>query len=179
MSKEETLETVRLILARYVKENHMRNTPERQAILELFYEKGGLYTADEVCDILSEGFRVSRATVYNTVELLYSLGLLVRHLLGKQVKYEACFDERDYVRTVCTRCGRTARVQAQGTAFAHYNMHYRRFHPEQIITYVYGVCSSCQSKETRARKKIEKAEQQKEKLRQQLKQSTNDIKQYK
>ena len=174
MNKEEAFETARLILARYVKENHMRNTPERQAILELFYKKGGLYTADEVCEIMAEEFRVSRATVYNTVDLLYSLGLLIRHLLGKNVKYEACFGERDYVRTLCTRCGRTARVQVPGIAYVQSNSHYRRFHPEQIVTYVYGICTPCQSKETRARKKYEKAEQQKAMRRQLAKKKKSD-----
>ena len=89
MEQEEILEAVKLILARYIKENRMRNTPERNAILELFYKKGGMHSADEVYDIMSESFRVSRATIYNNVELFYSLGLLIKHEEGTAVKYEA------------------------------------------------------------------------------------------
>ena len=53
MEQEEILEAVKLILARYIKENRMRNTPERNAILELFYKKGGMHSADEVYDIMT------------------------------------------------------------------------------------------------------------------------------
>ena len=134
MEQEEILEAVKLILARYIKENRMRNTPERNAILELFYQKGGMHSADEVYDIMAESFRVSRATIYNNVELFYSLGLLIKHEEGTAVKYEACFGERDYFKTICTRCGKVTRIQAPNVTYAFNNIKSRRFHPEQIVT---------------------------------------------
>ena len=127
MEQEEILEAVKLILARYIKENRMRNTPERNAILELFY----------------------------------SLGLLIKHEEGTAVKYEACFGERDYFKTICTRCGKVTRIQAPNVTYAFNNIKYRRFHPEQIVTSIYGICSSCQSKATRMRKKFEEVEAKK------------------
>ena len=150
MEQEEILEAVKLILARYIKENRMRNTPERNAILELFYQKGGMHSADEVYDIMAESFRVSRATIYNNVELFYSLGLLIKHEEGT---------------AICTRCGKVTRIQAPNVTYAFNNIKYRRFHPEQIVTAIYGICSSCQSKATRMRKKIEEAEAKKKAMR--------------
>ena len=165
MENEDEFLAVKLILSRYIQENRMRNTPERIAILELFYMQDKRFSAQEVYESMKDKFRVSRATVYNTILLFYTLGLLIRLEDGNQIKYQACFGERDYFRTVCTRCGRTAKFTAPSLSFTLNSLKYRRFHPEQTVTSVYGICSSCQSRATRARKKHEKEEELKEQLR--------------
>jgi len=143
MEKEERYQAVKAILARYIQENRMRNTPERLAILEMFYLQEELLTAQEVYDIMKERFVVSRATVYNNLQLFYALGLVIR----------------EFFRTVCTRCGRIQRFVAPNLALAFDGVKYKRFHMEQIVASVYGVCSSCQSKATRIRKKLEKEDE--------------------
>ena len=159
MEKEERYQAVKAILARYIQENRMRNTTERLAILEMFYLQEELLTAQEVYDIMKERFVVSRATVYNNLQLFYALGLVIRVEEDNQLKYKACFGEREFFRTVCTRCGRIQRFVAPNLALAFDGVKYKRFHMEQIVASVYGVCSSCQSKATRIRKKLEKEDE--------------------
>lgn len=137
----------------------MRNTPERLAILEMFYLEEGIFTAQEVYDVMKTRFRVSRATVYNTIQLLYTLGLVIRIEEDNQIKYQACFGEREYFRTVCTRCGKVRKFVAPNLAYAFEGVKYNRFHMEQIVASVYGICSSCQSKATRLRKKREREDE--------------------
>ena len=148
--------TVKLILARYIKDNNMRNTPEREAILDMIYDSGELLTHNDVFDKMQDTFRVSRATVYNTLNLLSTLGLVVRHVTGNGIKFQACFGQRDNVITVCTRCGKASKFESQGLSLAFTNAGYRRFHPEQIVATINGICSTCQSRETKARKRKEK-----------------------
>jgi Fur family ferric uptake transcriptional regulator len=159
MEKIERFQAVKAILARYIQENRMRNTPERLAILEMFYLRDELLNAQEVFDEMVIRFRVSRATVYNTIQLFYTLGLVIRVEEDNQIKYKACFGERDFFRTVCTRCGRVQKFIAPALLNAFDGVRYKRFHLEQIVASVYGICSSCQSKATRARKKREKEDE--------------------
>ncbi len=161
MEKEERYQAVKAILARYIQENRMRNTPERLAMLEMLYLRDELINAQEVFDEMSVRFRVSRATVYNNLQLFYTLGLVIRVEEDNQIKYQACFGERDYFRTVCTRCGRVQKFTAPALLNAFDGVKYKRFHLEQIVASVYGICSSCQSKATRARKKREKEDEAK------------------
>ena len=162
MEREDRFQAVKAILARYVQENRMRNTPERLAILEMFYMEEDEFTPQQVFDKMKERFAVSRATVYNCVQLLYKLGLIIRLEVDNQIKYQACFGEREYFRTVCTRCGKMRKFQAANLSAAFNGVKYNRFHPEQIVASVYGICSSCQSKATRLRKKLEKEDALKE-----------------
>ncbi len=148
--------TVKFILARYIKDHNMRNTPEREAILDLIYDTGELLTHNDVYDRMKDSFRVSQGTVYNTLNLLSKLGLVVKHVTGNDIRFQACFGQRDNMITVCTRCGRTSKFESQNVSFSLTNAQYRRFHPEQVVATIYGICSFCQSKETRAQRRKER-----------------------
>lgn len=148
--------TVKLILARYIKDNKMRYTPEREAILDLIYDSGKLLTHNDVFEMMQDTFYVSKATVYNALNLFSTLGLVVKHVTGNEVKFQACFGQRDNIITVCTRCGKSSKFESQSLSLALTNAGYRRFYPELIVATINGICSACQSKETKARKRKER-----------------------
>ncbi len=156
MDKTNLKTTVKLILTRYIKDNKMRTTPEREAILDLIYDSQELLTHKEIYERMADSFRVSRATVYNTLNLLSMLGLVVKHVTGNEIKFEACFGQRDNFITVCTRCGKARKFESKNISSAFTNARYKRFHLEQIVVTIYGICSSCQSRETRKKIKSEK-----------------------
>ena len=55
----------------YLQTNHRRKTPERYAILDAAYDMDALFSLDDLNLLLEEKhFRVSMATLYNTVNLL-------------------------------------------------------------------------------------------------------------
>ncbi|SEE04003.1 Fur family transcriptional regulator, ferric uptake regulator [Prevotella aff. ruminicola Tc2-24] len=155
--KESVLTAVERILDNYLEMNNHRKTPERYTILKAIYSMNGHFTLEELNEKLSSelNFPVSRATLYNTLNLFLELRLVIRHRFQGTTKYEACYDNNSHCHQICTMCGKVTEVKSPEIIQAVDNMHLRRFRKDGFTLYVYGVCSTCQSKITR-RKKLEK-----------------------
>lgn len=152
---------VRKILDNYLDSNQHRKTPERYAILDAVYSIGGHFSLEDLGSLLEERhFRVSRATLYNTMHLFIELRLVVRHSLVNGTKYEACYDNESHVHQVCTVCGKVTEIQAPLVTEAIAGTKLHRFRRDAFALYIYGVCSVCQGKITRKRNnKTEKSKQ--------------------
>lgn len=144
---------VRVILDNYLESNHHRKTPERYAILDAVYSLKGHFTLDDLGALLEKKhFRVSRATLYNTMHLFIELRLVMRHSLVSGVKYEACYSSKDnHIHQVCTVCGMVTEIYAPAVTEAVNETKLTRFRKDTYALYIYGVCSSCQAKITRKR----------------------------
>lgn len=144
---------VRVILDNYLESNHHRKTPERYAILDAVYSLKGHFTLDDLGALLEKKhFRVSRATLYNTMHLFIELRLVMRHSLVSGVKYEACYSSKDnHIHQVCTVCGMVTEIYAPAVTEAVNETKLMRFRKDTYALYIYGVCSSCQAKITRKR----------------------------
>lgn len=144
---------VRVILDNYLESNHHRKTPERYAILDAVYSLKGHFTLDGLGALLEKKhFRVSRATLYNTMHLFIELRLVMRHSLVSGVKYEACYSSKDnHIHQVCTVCGMVTEIYAPAVTEAVNETKLMRFRKDTYALYIYGVCSSCQAKITRKR----------------------------
>ncbi len=139
------LARAREILDNYLETNQHRRTPERYAVLEAVYSIGGHFTLEELSEVLEkEHFRVSRATLYNTMHLFIELRLAVRHSLVDGTKYEACLDKENHVHQVCTVCGKVTEIQAPLVTSAIGNTALRDFRQDAFALYIYGVCGKCQ-----------------------------------
>jgi Fur family transcriptional regulator, ferric uptake regulator len=101
------LDEVRRLFREYLKERGQRQTPERFAILEEVYSSADHFDADELFIRMKQsGSRVSRATVYNTLELLMDCDLVVKHQFGKtQAKYERAYAYWQHDHLLCLDCG--------------------------------------------------------------------------
>ena len=164
--RENIKATVKNILTAYLELNKHRKTPERFTILDAVYSMNGHFSLEELGDMLAKeyNFPVSRATLYNTLRLLIKLRLVVRHRFQSTTKYEACFDNNSHCHQICTMCGKVTEVKSQGEIDAINKMPTRRFHKDGFTLYVYGICSSCQTKmRRRTAKGIETKKVQKSK----------------
>ena len=54
-----------------------------------------------------EKFRVSRATLYNTIILLIDAGLVIKHQFGNNIaQFEKAFNNRYHEHLICQKCGK-------------------------------------------------------------------------
>ena len=111
MDNNKTLETVNHIFTEYLKENRCRRTPERYAILNAIYSFNGNFEINDLLKVLEEKekFRVSRATVYNTITLLINANLVIHHQFGNTSKYERCYGN-EKAHMICTNCGKVTEI---------------------------------------------------------------------
>ena len=157
--KESVIVAVERLLDNYLEMNNHRKTPERYTILRAIYSISGHFTLEELKARLVQemDFPVSRATLYNTLNLFMSLRLVVRHRFQGTTKYEACYDNQSHCHQICTMCGKVTEVKSPEIIAAVDNMHLKRFRKDGFTLYVYGVCSTCQTKMTRRKKTVKNA----------------------
>ena len=163
MIKIDVWKNVLRILDTYLEMNNHRKTPERYTILKAIYNIHGHFTLEDLSDklIRDYNFPVSRATLYNTLNLFMQLRLVIRHRFQGSTVYEACYDNTSHCHQICTMCGKVTEVKSPQVNEAIESMPTRRFRKDGFTLYVYGICSSCQAKlrrraETKNKKNIQK-----------------------
>lgn len=137
---EESLENS---FIQFLSKGKFRKTPERFEILHKALEMESHFEVDALhAAIEKDGYHVSRATVYNTVELLEKAGILRKNEFGKNsASYEVKRD--NHIHLVCKRCGKIREI-----ANAHIASHIMQLNPENFNTdsfavTLYGVCGDC------------------------------------
>lgn len=159
---EQLKSTVRQILTTHLEMNHHRKTPERYAILDAVYSLKGLFTMEELSKFLTDNnFRVSRATLYNTLRLLIELRLVTKHHLADGASYEASYATKNHCHQLCTVCGKVSEVRVPEVVQAMSRVRLKRFKKDTYSVYFYGICSSCQARITRKKSKAEKSNHKK------------------
>ncbi len=149
--KEGVFRSVERILDSYLEMNNHRKTPERYAILRAVYDYEGHFTLDELGSCLTEKYKfpVSRATLYNTLNLFMELRLVIRHRFQGVTKYEACYADDSHCHQICTVCGKVTEVRAPEINAVIDQMRLKRFHKDGFTLYIYGICSTCKGVMTR------------------------------
>lgn len=105
---EDIIKEVKSIFAVHLEEQSFRKTPERFAILEEIYKRTDHFDAEALyIHMKNQNYRVSRATVYNTLELLVSCDLVKKHQFGKNLaQYEKSYGYKQHDHLICVDCGK-------------------------------------------------------------------------
>ncbi len=138
------------ILEQHLKSSgKLRSTSERFAVLDAVLQSQGHFDADDLYyRMITSGTKVSKATVYNTLELLKECGLVSKYRFAEKTsRYEKAFGKPHHHHMICLQCGdiiefvndRLERIQEDVCSE-------KSFTPQSITLQIFGTCAKCRKK---------------------------------
>lgn len=130
-----------------------RITPQREKILKLFYDlpEGTHLSAEELLEMLIKSdVKISMATLYRTLKLLTSRGLLRELDFAEDHKHYELFRGKSsyHHHIICVNCNKTIEVQDKSL----YELGERlaeehNFKLTDVQFKLFGICETCQQEE--------------------------------
>ena len=130
--------------AAYLEKNHLKQTKQRELILQTFLEANRHVTSDDLYQaVRKEHSNIGYTTVYRTMKLLVEAGLATeRHFDDGITRYEIEQEHHDHL--VCVKCGKIQEFECeeiearQNEVASEYGFDVLRHRHE-----LYGHCASC------------------------------------
>lgn len=149
MASAKLIEKVRENFVNHLKKGNLRATEQRYEVLNSVLEMNGHFGAEDLfIRMKNEGKKVSRATVYNTLELLFELGVVSRHKVGNVFVYERAFGREHHDHLICVNCGSIIEFQSEEIEKIQDEICKKyRFKPIMHTHQIFGLCAKCAVKE--------------------------------
>ncbi|ABQ47081.1 ferric uptake regulator, Fur family [Thermotoga petrophila RKU-1] len=142
-----------------LKKRKYRITAQREMILKIFLESRGRHLGVEEVyrELLNRNVRISKATVYRSVELLVELGFLRKLNFGEGLyRYELAerSDRESHQHVICQKCGRIVEINSEQvnkiiSDISKKTGYAIKWHDLKF----YGICPECREKEKEEEKR--------------------------
>ena len=92
--KDLNISTIKEVLRQYLQQKGFRNTPERYTILEEIYNMEHHFNVDDLYLLMMQKkYHVSKATIYNTIEIFLDAGLIRKHQFGEKTLTSSSYEK--------------------------------------------------------------------------------------
>ncbi|MEG2140412.1 MAG: transcriptional repressor [Bilophila sp.] len=135
-----------VVFRSFLRSKGLRNTPQRQQILDVFLHEAGHLTTEEVYDrVRCKDATLGQATVYRTMKLLCEAGLAREVRFGDGIaRYEHAHDSH-HDHLICEICGKNIEVVDPKIEELQEALTLKHgFKPTSHRLYLYGICAECQ-----------------------------------
>ena len=108
MDQAEIQQNVREKFCAFLEANNQRKTSERLAILACVYNQYEHFNVESLYqEVKKMPGNISRATVYNTIELLLNSDLITKHQFEKSMaQYEKSYQTKQHDHLICEDCNK-------------------------------------------------------------------------
>ena len=125
-----------------------KRSSKREQIVNVFLRQEGHLSADDLVDIIRrEDQRISRATVYRTLQWMVDAGIARKVDFGEgRFRFEHSYRQPRHFHLICKTCHRSFEfLSSDIEALVEEVASARAFTPSQSVVQIYGTCESCRT----------------------------------
>lgn len=125
-----------------------RRSGKRDFIVDVFLRQSGHLGADELVSLIrSEDARISRATIYRTLQWMVDAGIARRVDFGDgKYRFEHSYRHPRHFHLICRSCQQSFEfLSSDVEALIEDVANARRFTPSESVLQIYGTCEQCQT----------------------------------
>jgi len=125
-----------------------KRSSKREQIVNVFLRQEGHLSADDLVDIIRrEDQRISRATVYRTLQWMVDAGIARKVDFGEgRFRFEHSYRQPRHFHLICKNCHRSFEfLSSDIEALIEEVSGARAFTPSQSVVQIYGTCESCRT----------------------------------
>lgn len=153
MTPQRTIAQAQEKFKRFLTDKGLRATRVRAAILKTIYESPGHFDADELyLSLKSQGFNVSKASVYRTIPLLIDSGLIDQiYFEDGHLHYEPALGRENHLHLRCIKC--RAMIEFSADTVSQLTDRLAAEYGYRIsghMVEIFGLCPDCQEKDNKA-----------------------------
>jgi len=142
-------DTAKETFRNFLKARGHRVTPERFVVLDAVLSSRGHFDADELfLKMKAHGHKVSRATVYNTLDLLLKCGFISKYRFAENhSRFEKVFGRPHHDHLICLNCGEITEFVNDKIVLVQAEIcREKNFKPQSATFQIFGLCAKCQDR---------------------------------